>query len=138
MLEAVVMRALAQKQNGPPRSVSSSPVTSIAAASGLNRHAKPVLHLQHTVGIQAVKRTSQTHAQEPEAGVAGPASPRFVHDFSRIPIHAPAAGVIQTKLAINKPGDSYEQEADRLAQQVVRTPESQLQRACPCRGGCAK
>src|SRR6266566_4259693 len=31
---------------------------------------------------------------------------RFGHDFSRIPIH-PHAGAIQTKLAINKPGDEY-------------------------------
>jgi outer membrane protein OmpA-like peptidoglycan-associated protein len=63
---------------------------------------------------------------------------RFGHDFSRIPIHSPAARVIQTKLAINKPGDQYEQEADRLSQQVMRMPEPQLQRACACGGGCPK
>ena len=78
----------------------------------------------------------QTDAQEPEAGLTGLASPRFGQDFSRIPIHPPLAGAIQTKLAINMLGDSYEQEADRLAEQVMRTPESQLQRACPCGGGC--
>jgi Domain of unknown function (DUF4157) len=32
--------------------------------------------------------------------------------------HAPS--VIQTKLAVNKPGDEYEQEADRVADQVMR------------------
>jgi outer membrane protein OmpA-like peptidoglycan-associated protein len=36
-------------------------------------------------------------------------------------------GATQTKLAINKPGDRYEQEADRLAERVMRTPESQPQ-----------
>jgi Domain of unknown function (DUF4157) len=63
---------------------------------------------------------------------------RFGYDFSRIPIHSPAAGVIQTKLAINEPGDQYEQEADRISQQVMRMPEPQLQRACACGGACAK
>ena len=63
---------------------------------------------------------------------------RFGHDFSRIPIHSPVAGVIQTKLAINKPGDHYEQEADRISQQVMRMPEPQLQRACACGGACPK
>ena len=63
---------------------------------------------------------------------------RFGHDFSRIPIHPPAAGALQTKLAINQPGDHYEQEADRISEQVMRTPEPQLQRACACGGACPK
>jgi Domain of unknown function (DUF4157) len=37
---------------------------------------------------------------------------------------------IQTKLAINQPGDQYEQEADRVADQVMGMPE-------PCGGGLA-
>jgi outer membrane protein OmpA-like peptidoglycan-associated protein len=41
--------------------------------------------------------------------------PNAGFDFSRIPIHA--------KLAINPPGDQYEQEADRVADHVVRVPE---------------
>ncbi len=43
----------------------------------------------------------------------------FGHDFSRIQIHSSAPETMQTKLAINQPGDSYEQEADRVADQVV-------------------
>jgi len=50
-------------------------------------------------------------------------------------MHPPAEGVIQTKLAINEPGDSYEQDADRIAEHVMRMPESQLHRACSCGGG---
>ena len=42
------------------------------------------------------------------------------------------APTIQAKLAINKPGDSFEQEADRVADQVMRMPEPGLQRACAC------
>jgi hypothetical protein len=39
---------------------------------------------------------------------------------------------IQAKLKIGQPGDKYEQEADRVAEQVMRMPESQLQRKEGC------
>ncbi|MEO7908473.1 MAG: DUF4157 domain-containing protein, partial [Roseiflexaceae bacterium] len=48
--------------------------------------------------------------------------PCFGHDFSPIPIYTHAAGRLQTKLAINTPGDDYEQEADRIADQVLAAP----------------
>ena len=79
----------------------------------------------------------QARAEEPKGGLTAAASPHFAHDFSRIPIHPPAAGVIQTKLAINQPGDEYEQEADHVSEQVMRMPEPQLQRKCACGGTCA-
>jgi hypothetical protein len=43
---------------------------------------------------------------------------------------------LQTKLAINEPGDQYEQEADRVAEQVMRMPDPaiHLQRKCGCSG----
>src|SRR5690349_5660004 len=41
---------------------------------------------------------------------------RFGYSFGRIPVHSPATGTIQAKLAINTPGDEYEQEADRVSQ----------------------
>ena len=44
--------------------------------------------------------------------------------------------MLQTKLQVSKPGDEYEQEADRVAEQVMRMPESRLQRACTCGGAC--
>jgi hypothetical protein len=44
---------------------------------------------------------------------------------------------IQTKLTANQPGDAFEQEADRVADQVMRLPAPRLQRAaCAC-GGAA-
>ena len=36
--------------------------------------------------------------------------------------------LIQTKLKIGQPGDKYEQEADRAAEQVMRMPEPTVQR----------
>ena len=35
---------------------------------------------------------------------------------------------IQTKLKIGEPGDKYEQEADRIADEVMRMPEPSVQR----------
>jgi hypothetical protein len=62
---------------------------------------------------------------------------------------APSRPALQTKLAINEPGDQYEQEADRVSEQVMGMPEPSVpmlamsnavpavQRTCPCGGGCA-
>jgi hypothetical protein len=43
----------------------------------------------------------------------------------------PAAFPIQAKLTISQPDDEYEQEADRIADQVMRMPEPKIQRLCP-------
>jgi outer membrane protein OmpA-like peptidoglycan-associated protein len=46
------------------------------------------------------------------------------------------AGALQAKLSVSHPDDPYEQEADRVADQIMRVPEPQLQRACACGGSC--
>ena len=48
--------------------------------------------------------------------------PRFGHDFGKISIHPKPQVNIQAKLTVNSPGDIYEQEADRVADQVMTTP----------------
>src|SRR3954451_19328431 len=64
-----------------------------------------------------------------EAGIRSRASSAsFAHDFSRIPV--------QAKLRVNTPGDSYEREADRIAERVTQAPEG-VQRSCACGGTCA-
>ncbi|GHO90356.1 hypothetical protein KSF_004040 [Reticulibacter mediterranei] len=80
----------------------------------------PLLQLQHTIGNQAVLRMMQVHAGEQEGRSGSP----------------PDAGIIQKKLTINEPGDAFEQEADHIAEQVMRMPESQVQRSCTCGGTC--
>jgi len=49
---------------------------------------------------------------------------------------------IQAKLAVSQPGDVYEQEADRIAEQVMRMPDPAIQRSCSaCAAGgttCSK
>src|SRR5829696_1432992 len=131
------MRTFAQKQNQAQGRASSSSPRSNTAAPGSQR-ANTLHHTQHAIGNQASQRMLETDAEELEAGLTSTAPPRFGHDFSRIPIHPPTAGAIQTKLAINNLGDDYEQEADRVSEQVMRMPEPQLQHACACGGGCPK
>jgi len=60
--------------------------------------------------------------------------PRLGHDFGRVQVHTDARAPVnfQTKLVVNAPGDAYEQEADRVADQVMRIPP--LQRACTSSG----
>lgn len=77
----------------------------------------------------------RSSGQPCDAGLRVWTEPRFGHDFSRIPLHAPAVGSLQTKLAINKPGDEYEQEADHVSEQVMRMPEPQRQCALASGGG---
>jgi hypothetical protein len=76
-----------------------------------------------------------------EVDSASSAGTRF--DLSRIPPYPKAAARLQTKLAVNAPGDSYEQEADRVAAQVLATSEPpapigasrQVQRRAGLQGG---
>ena len=48
--------------------------------------------------------------------------PHFSYDFSQIPVHSMSQASIQAKLAVNTPGDFFEQEADRIAKDVIKMP----------------
>jgi hypothetical protein len=77
--------------------------------------------LQRTIGNQAVQRLlcSKLEARE---GSLTCASTLFTHDFSQIPEHANERPGIQPKLSVSTPQDIYEQEADRVAEQVMHKP----------------
>jgi hypothetical protein len=49
--------------------------------------------------------------------------PRFGHDFSQVRVHTGAPQGLRASLTVNQPGDEYEQEADRVAEQIMRMPE---------------
>lgn len=54
-------------------------------------------------------------------------SARFGHDFGRVRVHEKDTPKrIQTKLTVNEPGDKFEREADRIADQVMRIPERRV------------
>jgi hypothetical protein len=53
----------------------------------------------------------------------GPGMSQVASDFSELPTRPARTFMLQAKRAVNTPGDSHEQEADRLAEQVMRMPE---------------
>jgi len=61
-------------------------------------------------------------AEGSQKGSDLPGKAGLAHDFSRIPVHAHIRPVIQSKLKIASTGDLFEQEADRAAEQVMRSP----------------
>ena len=128
------MRTFAQKPKATQQTTSAKSTIPGRAHFGQSREVNSILRLQRTIGNQAVQRMLQTDAEELEVELTGTATRRFGHDFSGIPIHASAAKAIQTKLVINRPGDSYEQEADRVSEQIMRMPEPLVQRKCACGG----
>lgn len=108
------------------------------ARFGQNRDVSSLPHLPRTIANQAVGGLLEANSEDArghDSSTTGIA--RFAHDFSRIPVHSKSAVNLQAKLKVNTPGDVYEQEADRVAEQVTSMPEPQLQRACACGGGCA-
>jgi hypothetical protein len=108
------MHTYAQKPKTIQPTTSAKSTTISRAHFGQDRDLNSILNLQRTIGNQAVLRMLRTHAEETDVGYTAAASPRFRHDFSQIPIHPPTAGVIQMKLAINKPGGEYEQDAPEI------------------------
>lgn len=100
------------------------------------------MHAQQVPGKSGQKSSESATSSETVKDVK---PVRSAVDAKRIPVWAMAWGdglppglMLQTKLTVNTPGDTYEQEADRISEQVMRMPEPQLQRACACGGACPK
>ena len=55
-----------------------------------------------------------------------PTSSRFQHNFSQVPIRRQDRPSVQTKLMVGSVGDRYEQEAEQVAEQIIRMPDSEL------------
>ncbi len=116
------MRIFATKQ--PQTHAISKLAQSNLSPPGPNHDTHPVLRAQRAIGSQGAQQELQTISEEGKPGLAGAASSRFKFDLSRVPIHPPASQAIQMKLALNEPGDTYEKEADRVADRVITTPAS--------------
>lgn len=126
------MRTFIQKQNSTQKPNTAGSARSNRTLSGQSHEVSSILHLQRTIGNQAVQRLLHVNHEKCDASPVTSASPHFERDFSRIPLHAKTQTEIQPKLTISTPGDAFEQEADRMANQVVGTVASSggLQRGC--------
>jgi hypothetical protein len=68
-------------------------------------------------------KQSSSNGSDEELSITNPG----LHDFSKISIFPSSKVRLQPKLKINTPGDKYEQEADRVAEQVMRMQEPQAE-----------
>ncbi len=135
------MRTFAEKQNRPQRLVAAIAARPKPARRAPDDRQHRIHLLQRTIGNQAVLRMLRTNNEEGpnvRSTSSSMASPRVGNGSSGNSVHPPASGVIQTKLAINQPGDEYEQEADRIPDRLMRMPTPQLQLACACGGECVE
>lgn len=127
------MRTLAQKPEATHQTPSAN--STLLGRVNFGRHpgvTSPV-HLQRALENSAAQRMSRTNAEEPELESAAGTSPHPAHDFSRIPAYNNAPVNIRAKLQVDSPGDAFEQEADRVAEQVLRMPAAQgVRRKCAC------
>lgn len=87
--------------------------------------AQPLLELQQTIGNQAVLSLLRARNTQIDTPTLTSGEPRFCHDFSQIPIHSTQTTALQAKLRVSQPGDVYEQEADQVAEQVMRMTDSE-------------
>ena len=80
------------------------------------------------------------YAMAPGRAQRTPATGRSVPRPAPLRIHQLAGnrafGSLWAKLTINQPGDAYEVEADRVADQVMRMSTPRVQRTCACGGTC--
>ena len=113
------MRTFAQKPKVSQLTKSSKPAQHSRVLSGQTYDVRSILHLQRTIGNQAVQRLLTSNTEDLKVSPVNDASTGFVHNFSRIPVHDSACGNIQSKQKVNVPGDQYEQEADRVAELVM-------------------
>jgi outer membrane protein OmpA-like peptidoglycan-associated protein len=81
-----------------------------------------ILHLQRTIGNQAVLRLLEANTGDVEGESTTSETACFSHDVSQIPVYPKTPVRVQAKLTVSTPGDIYEQEADRVADEVMRTP----------------
>src|SRR5215472_3034918 len=88
--------------------------------------------------VSSVSSVATCKGDEMAEDVSSTTSASFAHDFSQVPLQPNSSVALPPKLTVNTPGDLYEQEADRIAEQVIRMPESRLRQGCACDGTCVK
>ncbi|HEX6288377.1 MAG TPA: hypothetical protein VFZ66_04260 [Herpetosiphonaceae bacterium] len=123
------MRTFAQN---PKAALPTTAAESTLPVRAYRRHSgKPrsLLDSTRAIGNQAAPQGIDVHAEDGQAGRPKTTDiARFGHGFSRVQVYAPTPVRIQAKLTVNAPGDSYEQEADSVADQVMRMPEPHARR----------
>ena len=113
------MHTFAQKPKANQQATSAKSTTPGRALLGQGREVNSILHLQRTIGNQAVQRLLERTTENIKGDSATANNTHFGHDFSRIPVNSILPLKIQAKLTVSTPIDKYEQEADQVADAVM-------------------
>ena len=131
------MRTFAAKQQPTHEAESASSETASRAFPRQGRQTSLIPNSHRSIGNHAAPQLLPAYKHESKDWSRAGALPNLGHDFSQIPVYADEHRTIQPKLQFGIQGDIYEQQADQIAEQVMRMPEAHLQRTCACGGGCS-
>src|SRR5262245_12321541 len=121
MFAPKVAKTPTKAANNPKSSLAPRQLT--VARSRLGRDpAERILFLQRTIGNQATLRLLGHGAARGASGDFGKIPPSSPDRTSRG--SSPQPGIIQRELVVGQSDDPLEHEADRVADQVMRTPVS--------------
>lgn len=117
------MRTLAEDPKAAQLTRSAGTSSLSQARDGEGHPTNSIFHLQHAIGNQAVLRLLRSNTEKPKAAPAAKNS-----------VSPAKANAMQSELRVGAPGDEFEQEADRVAQHVMRMPGSAAAAGPPVTG----
>ncbi len=114
------MKVYAQRPK-QPQQLASLNITRLSTKPLASHTVRSLLQLQRTIGNHAVQQLLDAKAEGVKV---------------RPPVFSKAPVRLQAKLVVNAPGDTYEQQAEHVADRVMRISQPQLHLGCSRGGGC--
>jgi len=116
------MRTFVQRPKESQRATPFKAVIPRLRQSGRIRDLRPASQVRGPIEQHGIQRVLPADHEQLELSSAIGISSATLSDLSRIPTHRPFPVRVQTKLTITASRDRHEQEADRVASDVVRAP----------------
>ena len=123
------MHCFSQKQHQPQRKESSGAAKPGLPAPAARHLAKPIRDVQSTIGHDPSPPMSEAKPDRAGVPYGTKAGPRFAYDFGRISIFPDSSKNVRANLSVSVPEDDREQEAEFVADRVMRTAAPERPRA---------
>ncbi len=117
------MQTFARKRRPMGRRRFASPTLSNQPNQSHCRKIRSIVRFPHTNGIQAVQRSMPVPGGGRGEGSPAVATQRYQRNPSRSSLILGRAAKLQHGIKLGVPGDQYERQADRVAEQVVGMPQ---------------